>query len=297
GVHKQRDQVDKSWNLLTQRLGLRDGYGPLALREENHAQRVNTRGYRSLNVFGTRETAKLDTGTPTHSDELLKSPERCGRIVCRTALIAALTAGRAKRRGRIGAAEHGARVSKAIGTIDVAHTKFNRGRVDHLNIVFIVRNHAGEHHDGHHHEQLNADERHRPPVDLAGGDGFGHLAGNLVAVRLFGCHGTQVEQGKTKRRMHERGLHVHGQQYPEPDEVDAELVGHRAQQRHDDERQLEKIEEEGKQKRKDADKDDEAPFTARQVDKQVFHPEVAVDAAEAERENRGAHQDKHHETR
>ena len=40
--------------------------------------------------------------------------------------------------------------------------------------------------------------------------------------------------------MHERGLHVLRQHHAEPDEVDAQLVGHRCQQRDDDEGQLER---------------------------------------------------------
>jgi TRAP-type mannitol/chloroaromatic compound transport system substrate-binding protein len=45
------------------------------------------------------------------------------------------------------------------------------------------------------------------------------------------AHAAQVEQREAERRVHERGLHVHRQQHAEPDQVDAQLVGHRRQQR------------------------------------------------------------------
>ena len=54
----------------------------------------------------------------------------------------------------------------------------------------------------------------------------------------------QVEQRKPERRMHEGGPHVHAQQHAEPDEVDAQLLGDRPQQRQDDEGNLEEIEKE-----------------------------------------------------
>jgi hypothetical protein len=64
---------------------------------------------------------------------------------------------------------------------------------------------------------------------------------------LSGCHAAQVEQREAERRVHERGLHVHRQQHAEPHQVDAQLVGHGRQQRHDDEGQLEEVQEEGQE--------------------------------------------------
>ena len=54
----------------------------------------------------------------------------------------------------------------------------------------------------------------------------------------------QIEQREAERRMHEARLDVGADQHAEPDQVDAELVGDRRQQRDDDEGDLEEIEEE-----------------------------------------------------
>ena len=45
--------------------------------------------------------------------------------------------------------------------------------------------------------------------------------------------------------MHEAGLQIGADHHAEPDQVDAERVGGRRQQRNDDEGDLEKVEEEG----------------------------------------------------
>ena len=80
--------------------------------------------------------------------------------------------------------------------------------------------------------------------------------------------------------MHERGLHVDGEQHAEPDEVDAELVGDRADQRDDDERELEEVEEERQEEDQEVDDDQEAELAAGQAGQQVLDPDVAVDAVE-----------------
>ena len=54
----------------------------------------------------------------------------------------------------------------------------------------------------------------------------------------------QVEQREAEGRVHEGGLHVDAEQHAEPDEVDAERLGHRREQRDDDEGDLEEVEEE-----------------------------------------------------
>ena len=64
--------------------------------------------------------------------------------------------------------------------------------------------------------------------------------------------------------MHERSLHIDRQQYAEPDQVDAEFFRHRAEQRDDDERQLEKVEEEREHEHQDVDHDEETELTAGQ---------------------------------
>ena len=94
--------------------------------------------------------------------------------------------------------------------------------------------------------------------------------------------------------MHERGLHVHAQQYPEPDEVYAQFFCDRAQQGDDDEGQLEKIEEEGQHEHQDVDDDEEAQLAAGQAGQQVFDPDVAVDAVEGQAEHTRTNEDEHH---
>ena len=70
------------------------------------------------------------------------------------------------------------------------------------------------------------------------------------------------------------------EQHAEPDQVDAELVRDRREQRHDDERQLEEVEEEGEHEDQQVDHDQEAELPAGQAGEQVLDPQVAVHAAE-----------------
>ena len=58
-----------------------------------------------------------------------------------------------------------------------------------------------------------------------------------------------------------RCLHVGADQHAEPDEIDAELLGDRRQQRDDDEGDLEEIEEERQDEDEDVDEDQEADLT------------------------------------
>ena len=87
------------------------------------------------------------------------------------------------------------------------------------------------------------------------------------------------------------------QQNAEPDQIDAHLVGHGAEQRHDDEGQFEEVQEKGQHEGQDADHDQESQLATWQVDQQMLDPQVAVDAAERQRKHRRAHQDEHHKTR
>ena len=68
----------------------------------------------------------------------------------------------------------------------------------------------------------------------------------------------QIEQREAERRMHEARLDVGADQNAEPDQIDAELVGDRRQQRNDDEGDLEEIEEERDHEDEDVDEDQEA---------------------------------------
>ena len=87
------------------------------------------------------------------------------------------------------------------------------------------------------------------------------------------------------------------QQHAEPDQVDAELFGDRADQRDHDERQLEEVEEEREEEDQDVDHDQEAELAARQAGQQVLDPARAVDGLERQAEDRRADQDEQHEAR
>ncbi len=97
--------------------------------------------------------------------------------------------------------------------------------------------------------------------------------------------------------MHERRLHVDAEQNAEPDEIDAEMLGGRADQRHDDEGELEEIEKEGEDEDEDVDDDEEAELTAGQAGEQLLDPQVSVDAEESEAEDARSDEDEEHEGR
>ena len=59
-----------------------------------------------------------------------------------------------------------------------------------------------------------------------------------------------------------------------------------AEQRHDDEGELEEVEEEGEEEDEHVDDDQEADLAAGQAGEQVLDPEVAVHAAEGQAEDR-----------
>ena len=69
------------------------------------------------------------------------------------------------------------------------------------------------------------------------------------------------------------------------------------EQRHDDEGQLEEVEEEREEEHQDVDEDQEAGLAARQRRQQVLDPDVPVHAVEGEREDPRADQDEEHEGR
>ena len=68
-------------------------------------------------------------------------------------------------------------------------------------------------------------------------------------------------------------------------------------QRHDDEGELEEVEEEGEEEDEEIDDDQEADLAAGQAGQQVLHPDVAVDAEEGQAEDARADQDEEHEGR
>ena len=97
--------------------------------------------------------------------------------------------------------------------------------------------------------------------------------------------------------MHERCLHVDGQQHTEPDQVDAQFVGHGGEQRHHDEREFKEVQEERQEEHHDVHDDQEAQLAAWQARQQMFHPQGAIHALEGQAEDGGAHQNEHHEAR
>jgi hypothetical protein len=129
------------------------------------------------------------------------------------------------------------------------------------------------------HDDLDDDERHRTPVDLRRGDRSDGFLGQAVDVLAVRRHAAQVEQGEAEGRVHEGGLHVDRHQHAEPDQVDAQLVRHRAEQRNDDEGQLEEVEEEREEEDQQVDHDQEAELAAGQAGQQVFDPEVEPSTA------------------
>ncbi len=145
------------------------------------------------------------------------------------------------------------------------------------------------------HDDLDQHERHRTPVDLPSGHAGDALAGLLVGVVVLGRDAAQVEQRKPEGRVHERGLHIHRQQHAEPNQVDAQLLRHRPEQRNDDERQLEKVEEKGQYEHQNVHDDEEAQHTAWQAGEQMLHPDAAIESLEHQVEHRGADENEQHE--
>src|SRR3546814_8304743 len=83
-----------------------------------------------------------------------------------------------------------------------------RGRVELRPPVEEVRHHPRENQHQRHHQDLDEDEGHRAPVDLAGGDLAGQLAGDLVDIVMDRRHTAQEEQREAERRMHRSEEHT-----------------------------------------------------------------------------------------
>src|SRR5262245_38534637 len=97
--------------------------------------------------------------------------------------------------------------------------------------------------------------------------------------------------------MHERGLDVHAKHHAKPDEIDPEFLRRQRQQRYDDESDLEEIEKEREHEHEGVDKNQKPDLSSGQIDQQVFHPFVPVDAIEGEREDTRADEDENDEGR
>ena len=83
---------------------------------------------------------------------------------------------------------------------------------------------------------------------------------------------------------------------PEPNEIDADLLCRRSDERDDDEGDLEEIEEEGEEEHQDVYEYEETDLAAGQRGQQMLDPHVAVHAVESQRENTCADQDEHDES-
>ena len=167
----------------------------------------------------------------------------------------------------------------------------------HVQGFFLVQtagDDAWEGDDEAHHDDLNHHKGHSTPVDLTGGDRLNGFLRGLIKIGLQGGNAAQVEQGKTKWRMHERCLHIHSKQHTKPNQVDAQLVCDGAQQGHHNESQFEKVEKEGQYKDQNIDNDQEAELTARQVAQQVLHPYVSIHPLEHQAKAGRANQNEHH---
>src|SRR5260370_14347138 len=97
--------------------------------------------------------------------------------------------------------------------------------------------------------------------------------------------------------MHERGLHADAEDHAEPEQVDAEVVRGRCEQRDDDEGKLEEIEEEGEHEHEGVDEYEKPDLTDGQGGQEMFDPDVAVDAIKGQRENPRSDQNEDHEGR
>ena len=81
-------------------------------------------------------------------------------------------------------------------------------------------------------------------------------------------------------------MQVDPEQHAEPDQVNAELLGHWRQQRHDDEGDFKEVEEECQDKHHQVDGNQKPKLAAGQSGKQMLHPDIAVHAAKHQGKNR-----------
>src|SRR5258706_8532852 len=182
-----------------------------------------------------------------------------------------------------------------LGRLLARNLDLHLARIDFRRLV--DHRHLRKHDEEPDHDHLDHDERNRAPVDLPGRHWRHAPARDLVDVIARRGDAAQVEEREAEGRVHEGRLHVHAQQDSEPDEVDPELLGHRTEQRHDDERKLEEIEEEGEEEDEDVDDDEEAELPAGKVEQEMLDPLVPVDAVEREAEDARADEDENDEGR
>nr|WP_262031840.1 hypothetical protein [Microvirga sp. Mcv34] len=88
--------------------------------------------------------------------------------------------------------------------------------------------------------------------------------------------------------MHERSLQVDREEDGQPDHVDIELTGDRGNEGQHDERDLEELKKEREKEYGDVQEYDEAGLSGWHVSKQRFDPDLSVQPAKDQCEERGA---------
>jgi hypothetical protein len=140
-----------------------------------------------------------------------------------------------------------------------------------------VEHHPRHRHDEDDHQDLHHDEGDRALVDVGGPDGLDPPPRHLVGVGDPRRDRPQVEQGEAEGRGQERGLEVHPDDDPEPDQVDAQRLGRRDQEGDQDEGDLEEVEEEAQDEDDRVDHQEEAELPPGKRGEQVLHPDMPVD--------------------
>ena len=94
--------------------------------------------------------------------------------------------------------------------------------------------------------------------------------------------------------MHEAGLQVNAQEHPEPDQVNAHLVGDWREHRHDDEGDLKKVEKERQKKHEHIHHNQKTDLPTWQTGQHMLYPLSPVYPLKHLTEHTRADQNKHH---
>ena len=105
----------------------------------------------------------------------------------------------------------------------------------------------------------------------------------------------QVKQREPEGRGQERRLQVHRDDDAEPHEVDAQFVGNRREQRQQDERDFEEVQEAAQDEDQHVDHHQETERPAGKLVEQMFDPLGAIDSLESQAEDGRADQHEDHE--
>src|SRR5215217_1843647 len=137
-----------------------------------------SRWLKSATTTSWRATRKAD---PKRFRRKAKTPERCLRgFVCAGSVWAKLLLG--------------LRTEIERRRLQLWNLDLDGVRIDRRQRALVVHYHGREHDHQQHHDDLDHDERHRAPIDLAGRDRLHSLAGHPVDVGLFWRHRAQIEQ-------------------------------------------------------------------------------------------------------